>query len=103
MEIKDMFKIILESVDGEQLEKVFEEGNVKYLQQDEDKFEMLGELSTCSYDVYSSKDMDMLILELVRLKEMLLDTKEIRHIEEIISLAERCKYIENSRLIFTPF
>ncbi len=34
---------------------------------------------------------------------MLLDTKESKHIEEIISLAERCKNIENSRLIFTPF
>ncbi|MNJ49420.1 hypothetical protein D3C77_446480 [compost metagenome] len=98
-----MFKIILESVNGEQLDKVFDEGNVKYLQQDEDKFEMLGELSTCSYDVYTSKDMDMLILELVRLKEMLLYSNEIKHIEEIISLAEKCKSIENSRLIFTPF
>lgn len=98
-----MFKIILESVDGEQLEKVFEDGNVNYLQQDEDKFELLGELSTCSYDVYSNKDMDILILELARLKDMLIDTKQIRHVEEIISLAERCKNIENSRLLITPF
>lgn len=98
-----MFKIILESVNGEQLDQVFEEGNVKYLQQNEDKFEMLGELSTCSYDVYSSKDMDMLILELVRLKEMPLDSNEIKHIEEIISLADKCKNKENIRLIITPF
>ncbi|RUT46790.1 hypothetical protein EJP82_11215 [Paenibacillus anaericanus] len=103
MESKVMFKIILESVNGEQLDQVFEEGNVKYLQQNEDKFEMLGELSTCSYDVYSSKDMDMLILELVRLKEMPLDSNEIKHIEEIISLADKCKNIENIRLIITPF
>jgi|GEM_PF-4561621 len=37
-----MFKIILESVNGEQLDMVFEEGNVEYLQQDEDDFEILG-------------------------------------------------------------
>ncbi|PZT52716.1 hypothetical protein [Paenibacillus silvae] len=98
-----MFKIILESVDGEHLDKVFEDGNDKYLQQDEDEFEMLGELSTCSYDVYTSKDMDLLILELERLKELLLDSNEIKHIEEIILLAYKCKNLENGRLIFTPF
>ncbi|MDM5280266.1 hypothetical protein QUF95_22950 [Paenibacillus silvae] len=98
-----MFKIILESVDGEQLDKVFEDGNDKYLQQDEDEFEMLGELSTCSYDVYTSKDMDLLILELERLKELLLDSNEIKHIEEIILLAYKCKNLESGRLIFTPF
>ncbi|WP_334075086.1 MULTISPECIES: hypothetical protein [Paenibacillus] len=49
-----MFKIILESANGEQLDRVYDANNVEYLQQDEAEFAMLGELSTCSYDVFKS-------------------------------------------------
>lgn len=98
-----MFKIILELASGEQLGKVYEVSNVEYLQQDEDEFELLGELSTCSYDVFSSKDMDKLLNELERLKDKLVDSNAIKHIEEIKSLAQKCKVITDSRLIISPF
>jgi len=97
-----MFKIILESANGEQLDKIYDANNVEYLQQDEAEFEMLGELFTCSYDVFSSKDMDQLLLELEKLKASLVDANAIKHIEEIRSLAQKCRVISDSRLIFTP-
>ncbi len=98
-----MFKIILESVDAKQLDKVYEKNNVNYLVRDEENFEILGELSTCGYDVFSSDDMDKLLLELERLKEKVHEVLAVKHIEEIISLAVRCKETKGSRLIFTPF
>ncbi|MFK4435439.1 hypothetical protein [Paenibacillus sp. RC21] len=98
-----MFKIILESASGEQLAKVFETHNDEYLQQDELNFDFLGELSTSSYDVFSSRDMENLLSELHRLKDQLSNVNAIKHIEEIILLANSCKEMKDSRLIFTPF
>lgn len=98
-----MFKIILESVEGKRLGQVSEENNAEYLQQDENEFKLLGDLSTCSYDVFSAKDMDCLIIELMNLQKIRLDSKEIKHLEDIINLARECKKTEGSRMIFTPF
>lgn len=98
-----MFKIILESENGEKLAKVSEAHNEEYLQQDEENFELLGELSTSSYDVFSSQDMEKLLSELERLRDKISDIIAVKHIEEIILLANRCREMNGSRLIFTPF
>ncbi|WP_411342688.1 hypothetical protein ACE3MZ_13560 [Paenibacillus sp. WLX1005] len=98
-----MFKIILESANNERLESVGKEGNAEYLPQDENEFEMLGDISIFSCDIFASKDMEKLIIELKRLKERLIDIEHANHIDEIIDLAKKCKSIKHSKLIFAPF
>ncbi|MEW4370077.1 hypothetical protein [Paenibacillus kandeliae] len=99
-----MFTIILESVDSKRLDSIEREGNENYLpQDDQQEFKMLGDLATCTYDVFGSSNMNNLISELEMLKERLTDFEKIDHIDEIIQLAKKCKKIPLSRLIFTPF
>ncbi|MEY8746898.1 hypothetical protein [Paenibacillus tundrae] len=98
-----MFRIILETDEGKQLEEMHEENNVNYLPREEEGFFILGELSVYSYDVFSCKDMDQLQLELERLRKILIHQDDITHINELIALSEKCKSITGSRLIFTPF
>ena len=93
----------MESIDGTLIDEVSEKNNVNYLQREEHDFEILGELSVYSYDVFSSKEMDELVLELQRLKMMLQNINEINHVNEIILLSNKCKMTPGSRLIFTPF
>jgi hypothetical protein len=98
-----MFTIILQNSSGEKLKEIYQDGNDRYLMQEENDYNILSELSECSYDVFSSNDMEGLILELEQVKAKLNHINDISHVEKVIFLAKKCKELETGRLIFTPF
>jgi len=98
-----MFTIIWESKDDEVLYELSHPNNESYLIQNPNDYKILGEFCIDDYDVFSSIQMDAIILELERLKKELLTKDDVYHINEIIDLANKCKNLPDSRLIFTPF
>lgn len=97
-----MFTIILETKTEERLAKVSHLLNEKYLLQTDHHYKILSELSNVDYDVFGREDMEQLISELQQLKKDL-DKESVKHIDEIIQLAIRCKDTPDCYLVFTPF
>ena len=97
-----MITVILENRNGEEVTRTFRLGNEAYLIRNDD-FELLGGISEVEYDVFSAGDMPKLLRELTAIKAMLERTEEAHHIDEIISLADTCRFNTDLVLTFTPF
>ena len=97
-----MISIILENRKDEEIARTCRIGNEAYLVRD-DGFDLLGIISEVEYDVFSSDDMPRLIQELETIKATLEGEEKVRHLDEIIALAERCRSDGELVLTFTPF
>lgn len=98
-----MITIILESKTADRIAKVSQLNNEIYLLQNKPDYKILSELSTVDYDAFAKEDMNQLIMELEILKKDISNKEDIKHIDEIIELADKCISIPDSYLIFTPF
>lgn len=98
-----MITIILEYLDLEIDRYKFKNGDKILITDDTLRFPLLSELSLYSYDVFSSHRMEQLVLELIELRDDMVDNSIKKEIEAIISLAKKCSENKNSTLTFTPF
>ena len=81
---------------------IFRENNEKYLSKVEDphKFKYLSEIEINDYSLFSPERMTDIIQELSKVKQDLTDFNEIKHVDDIIEIAERCKNMPDSGLLF---
>ncbi len=98
-----MITVLLEDVEGVELARTTKQSNDQYLiREGEDAYDYLSVLNAYDYDVFSSDDMTGLIEDLLRIRKSLPDADKT-HVDEIISLARRCKEGPRLTLTFTPF
>lgn len=94
-----MITVILETSTDEELARVAEQGNGRFLcQRDRQQFPLLSQVDECSFSIFGGADMVALIVELARIRG-----SSPGHIDEIILLAERCSQEQGTTLAFTPF
>lgn len=97
-----MITAILVTKDGERIGWSGRPGNEQFLIRHETDFSKLSLLSEIDYDVFAASDMVELIGELMVVRKTV-DRKDQMHIDEIITLAERCRDGDGLTLSFTPF
>lgn len=96
-----MFTIIFEK--GRKKKEVHTKDNGLYLcQSNQQKYHLLSQLDSEDIDVFSSLDMPLLIKELKEVSTTLEDA-DLKHINDIILLAEECAKFKKSTLTFNPF
>lgn len=98
-----MFTIILAVENNKILESISRPHNQEYLIQHSEDYPILKELCIDDYDVFNEQDTDQLIFELNKIKENVGDIEDLKHIDEIIGLAEKCRFIKGSVIAFNPF
>lgn len=86
------------------IKKIGVKGNESYLcQDDKQRYPLLSELFVADYEIFSNLDMSNLIEELTKLSHSLHNIDDIRHINDIISLAYECASHDDMSLCFNPF
>ncbi|WP_165250434.1 hypothetical protein [Paludisphaera soli] len=98
-----MITIILETVEGAELDRASRRGNEEYLCRDAPDFPRLSEVDACSYNCFARSDMPELARELERIRDGLLDPGAVDHVDRILGLCRRCDSLPGSVLSFTPF
>jgi hypothetical protein len=81
---------------------IFKEGNVDYLVRGEDnpEFPNLSLVESYDYSDFGPEDVTGIIRELTKVKEEVSDPSDKAHIDDIIHLAERCKTMPDTVLVF---
>jgi hypothetical protein len=98
-----MITVILEDLEGVELARTMKESNDQYLiREGEGDYGYLSVLNAYDYDVFSSADMTGLIQDLLKIRKSLPEADKT-HVDEIVSLARRCKEGTRLTLTFTPF
>ncbi len=95
-------EIILADRNFKIINKIHRDGNVRYLVKgaNNQEFPYLSDVEIDDHSVLNYKDMDGLIKELTQVEADINEQEDIKHIEEIISLAEECRNNPNTILIF---
>jgi hypothetical protein len=85
-----------------EIKSLFKEGNVSYLVKGENNpdFPYLSQVESYDYSVFDASDMDGIIEELIRVRTELEASEDQQHIDDIIRLANKCKEIPNTVLVF---
>ena len=97
-----MISIVLEDVNCRIVTRICQIGNEDCLVGNED-LELLSGISESSYSVFGPDNMPKLIGELELLKTEVGHEQQIKHLDEIIALANQCRSEKNLVLSFTPF
>lgn len=97
-----MFTIILAVENNKILESISRPKNQEYLIQNSEEYPILKELCIDDYDVFNEQDADQLIFELTKIKKNVGDIKDLKHVDEIIRLVEKCRFIKGSVIVFNP-
>lgn len=98
-----MFTIILAVENNKIVESISRPQNQKYLIQSSEEYPILKELCIDEYDVFDEQDAEQLIFELNKIKKNVGDVEDLKHIDEIIGLVEKCRFIKGSVIVFNPF
>ena len=84
------------------IERITQDNNASYLAKgiDNPEFPYLSEVECDDYSDFGPKDMDALIKELLRVRREEADPSHQAHIDDIIRLANKCKKIPETILMF---
>jgi hypothetical protein len=95
--------ITLVNKDREVIESTSREGNTSYLIKGEGnlQYSHLAEVEIEDYSVWGSNSMDAIISELLKVREELSNFDDREHVDDIIHLANKCKAIPGSALVFS--
>jgi hypothetical protein len=97
-----VISIIYHNPETLETERVEAPGNESYLVTSDPSRPYLSEASSVDEDVFTSADMAPLIRELEDVK-CSVSASAAEHVDDIIALAEKCRYCAESVLMFTPF
>lgn len=78
-------------------------GNEIYLCQDRNEYQLLNEITEVDIERFFPEQMDDLINELTNVKSSLVNAQEIKHLDEILYLCQKCRDHIGSQIIFNPF
>jgi hypothetical protein len=84
-------------------EEIKQKGNEMYLCQDGNEYQLLNEITEVDIERFFPEQMDDLINELTDVKSSLVNTQEIKHLDEILYLCRKCRNCVGSQIIFNPF
>ena len=85
------------------IERIYKENNVSYLCKEDDavNFPNLAQVESYDYSVFAKEDMDDVIEELLKVRQDLTNSGDQKHVDDIIQIAEKCKNIQNTVLMFS--
>src|SRR5471030_1809970 len=88
--------------DGSIIEKITKDDNVSYLVKGEDNLEFpyLSVVESYGYSVFDGTDMEVIVQELLLVRQELVDDQDKKHIDDIVRLANQCKKTPGTILVF---
>lgn len=74
-----------------------------FLNNDEDEYPILSEITAFDIEVFFAEDMNNLIGELIKLQKSLIEESDIEYMDEIIALCRKCQKSNAGEIKFNPF